>query len=182
MTLDATHKFNSELTAERLFGWHAALFPTGRSNRRSIAVATWRDASAGPMQVVSGERGRERVHYEAPAAAKLDSEMGTFIEWHNGDLQIDPIIKAAVAHLWFVSIHPFEDGNGRIGRAISEMTLARSEGTPLRAYSMSAEMYAERQAYYEELEAAQKGDLNISSWLLWFLSCLNRAMARKGTP
>lgn len=175
MMLDATQKFEAELTAERLFGWHASLFPTGRSNLKKIAVGAWRDASAGPMQVVSGDYGRERVHYEAPTAEKLDAEMATFLEWYNTEEKIDPVIKSAIAHLWFVTIHPFEDGNGRIARAIADMSLARSEGIPQRFYSMSAQIRSERKTYYEMLESTQKGDLNITPWLEWFLGCLDRA-------
>ncbi|OCK59867.1 Fic family protein [Bradyrhizobium sp. LMTR 3] len=177
MMLDATQKFKAELTAERLFGWHASLFPTGRSNMKKIAVGAWRDASAGPMQVVSGDYGRERVHYEAPAAERLDAEMAAFLDWYNAEEKIDPIIKAAIAHLWFVTIHPFEDGNGRIARAIADMSLARSEGIPQRFYSMSAQIRAERKTYYDMLESTQKGDLNITPWLEWFLDCLDRAFS-----
>ncbi|MCA6121232.1 Fic family protein [Bradyrhizobium sp. WSM 1704] len=175
MMLDATQKFKGELTAERLFGWHASLFPTGRSNMKKIAVGTWRDASAGPMQVVSGDYGRERVHYEAPAADKLEAEMIAFLDWYNSEEKIDPVIKAAIAHLWFVTIHPFEDGNGRIARAIADMSLARSEGIPQRFYSMSAQIRLERKTYYDMLESTQKGDLNVTRWLEWFLDCLDRA-------
>jgi len=176
MMLDATQKFKDELTSERLFGWHAALFPTGRSGMRKITVGAWRDAKAGPMQVVSGAYGREKVHYEAPDAAKLDAEMNSFLEWFNKEEKIDPVIKAALAHLWFVTIHPFEDGNGRIARAIADMSLARSENSPQRFYSMSAQIRVERKTYYDLLEATQKGDLNVTSWLEWFLGCLDRAI------
>ncbi|MBP1296418.1 Fic family protein [Bradyrhizobium elkanii] len=176
MMLDATQNFKAELTAERLFGWHASLFPTGRSNMKKIAVGAWRDTSAGPMQVISGDYGRERVHYEAPAAERLDSEMTAFLKWYNTEDTIDPIIKAAIAHLWFVTIHPFEDGNGRIARAIADMSLARSEEIPQRFYSMSAQIRAERNAYYDLLESTQKRGLNITPWLEWFLGCLDRAI------
>ncbi|WP_440639423.1 Fic family protein [Bradyrhizobium sp. PUT101] len=175
MMLDATQKFKAELTAERLFGWHASLFPTGRSNLKKIAVGAWRDTSAGPMQVVSGDYDRERVHYEAPTAEKLDDEMTAFLKWYNTEEKIDPVIKAAIAHLWFVTIHPFEDGNGRIARAIADMSLARSEGIPQRFYSMSAQIRSERKTYYDMLESTQKGDLNVTPWLEWFLGCLERA-------
>src|SRR5882757_2190517 len=175
MTLDATQKFKEKLTSERLFGWHAALFPTGRSGMRKIVIGAWRDGSAGPMQVVSGPAGRERVHYEAPEASKLDSEMKAFLEWFNADEKIDPIIKAAFAHLWFVTIHPFEDGNGRIARAIADMSLARSENSPQRFYSMSAQIRIERRAYYDVLENTQKDDLDVTPWLEWFLGCMDRA-------
>ncbi len=177
MMLDATQKFKAELSAERLFGWHASLFPTGRSNMKKIAVGAWRDASAGPMQVVSGDYGREQVHYEAPTAEKLNAEMAGFLDWYNAEEKIDPIIKAAIAHLWFVTIHPFEDGNGRIARAIADMSLARSEGIPQRFYSMSAQIQSERKTYYDMLESTQKGDLDITPWLAWFLGCLDRAFS-----
>ncbi|OKO87630.1 cell division protein Fic [Bradyrhizobium sp. NAS80.1] len=177
MMLDATQKFKAELTAERLFGWQASLFPTGRSNLKKITVGAWRDASAGPMQVVSGDYGRERVHYEAPTAEKLDVEMTAFLKWYNTEEKIDPIIKAAIAHLWFVTIHPFEDGNGRIARAIADMSLARSEGIPQRFYSMSAQIRSERKTYYDMLESTQKDDLDVTLWLEWFLGCLDRAFS-----
>ena len=177
LILDATEKYDELLTAERLFGWHAALFPTGRSGMRKITVANWRTEAAGPMQVVSGPIGRERVHYEAPAASKLDHEMNAFLTWFNGDAEgVDPVLKAGIAHLWFVTIHPFEDGNGRIARAIADQQLARSEKSPQRFYSMSAQIRQERNAYYDILEAAQNGDLDITPWLEWFLVCLGRAI------
>jgi Fic family protein len=175
MMLDATQKFNSELTADRLFGWHASLFPTGRSNMRKIIVGAWRDDKSGPMQVVSGDFRRERVHYEAPVAAQLPAEMDSFLAWFNTEDTIDPVIKAALAHLRFVTIHPFDDGNGRIARAIADMSLARSEESSQRFYSMSAQIRLERKAYYDMLEATQKGGLDITQWLEWFLGCLDRA-------
>ena len=175
MMLDATQKYKEKLTSERLFGWHASLFPTGRSGMRKIIVGAWRDEKSGPMQVVSGDYGRERVHYEAPIAGRLDMEMQAFLDWFNGKDDTDPVLKAALAHLWFVTIHPFEDGNGRIARAIADMSLARSEDSPQRFYSMSAQIQLERKAYYDILEATQKGDLNITSWMEWFLGCLDRA-------
>ena len=175
MMLDATQKFELPLTTERLFGWHAALFPTGRSGMTRIQVGAWRDGSSGPMQVVSGPMGREKVHYEAPAAKKLSREMRAFLAWFNGPETMDPVLKAGIAHLWFVTIHPFDDGNGRIARAIADMALARSENSSQRFYSMSAQIRAERKAYYDVLEATQKGDLDITAWLEWFLGCLNRA-------
>ena len=175
MMLDATQNYDERITDERLFGWHAALFPTGRSGMHKITVGGWRTEKSGPMQVVSGPIGRERVHFEAPGASRLKGEMRGFEKWFNGRESIDPVLKAAVAHLWFVTIHPFEDGNGRIARAIADMALARSEGTPRRFYSMSAQIRAERKAYYDILEATQKGDLDITAWLHWFLSCLDRA-------
>jgi Fic family protein len=178
MMLDATGKYKDPLTADRLFGWHAALFPTGRSGMNKITVGAWRTEESGPMQVVSGPIGRERVHYEAPKATLLSDEMNAFISWFNGTQDIDPVLKAAVAHLWFVTTHPFEDGNGRIARAIADMALARSEGSSQRFYSMSAQVQQERKAYYDILEAAQKGELDITAWLEWFLDCLDRAFDR----
>jgi Fic family protein len=175
MMLDATQKYDQPLTEERLFGWHAALFPTGRSGMHKIKVGAWRDDSSGPMQVVSGAVGKERVHYEAPHAANLPGEMKAFLDWFGAKDDTDPVLKAAIAHLWFVTIHPFEDGNGRIARAIADMALARSDQSPQRFYSMSAQIRQERNAYYEKLEAAQKGELDITPWLEWFLACLNRA-------
>jgi Fic family protein len=175
MMLDATQKFEAPLTIDRLYDWHAALFPTGRSGMSKIRVGEWRDDRAGPMQIVSGPIGKERVHYQAPAANGLDREMGEFLEWFNGENPIDGVQKAGVAHLWFVTIHPFDDGNGRIARAIADMALSRSEDSPQRFYSMSAQIRVERKAYYDILEATQKGDLEITGWLEWFLGCLDRA-------
>lgn len=175
MMLDATQNHQALLTPDRLFGWHAALFPTGRSGMTKITVGDWRTVASGPMEVVSGPFGRERVHYEAPAAGQLPRLMGAFLDWFNADQPIDPVIKAAVAHLWFVTIHPFDDGNGRIARAIADMALARSEGTSQRFYSMSAQIRVERRGYYAILEATQKGDLDINDWLMWFLKCLDAA-------
>lgn len=176
MMLDATQKYAEPLTDERLFAWHAALFPTGRSGMTKIIVGAWREESSGPMQVVSGPIGRERVHYEAPIAGRLNAEMSAFLKWFAEDARLDPVLKAAIAHLWFVTIHPFEDGNGRIARAIADMALARSEQSPQRFYSMSTQIRVERNAYYDVLEATQKGDLDITIWLEWFLSCLDRAV------
>ena len=178
MMLDATRHFDRPLTTERLFGWHAALFPSGRSGLRKIAVGAWRLADAGPMQVVSGPIGRERVHFEAPDATRLAGEMESFLKWFNAALVTDPVIKAGVAHFRFVTIHPFEDGNGRMARAIADMALARADGRPERFYSMSAQIEAERRTYYEVLEASQKGGVDITPWLKWFLECLGRAMTR----
>jgi Fic family protein len=175
MMLDATQKFNEPLTDERLFGWQAALFPTGRSGLSKIIVGAWRDEKSGPMQVVSGPYGRERVHYEAPVAGRLDAEMKSFLDWFNAAVDTDPVLKAALAHLWFVTIHPFADGNGRIARAIADMALARSEDSPQRFYSMSAQIQQERNDYYDILETTQNGDLEITPWLEWFLGCLDRA-------
>ena len=176
MILDATQKFDDPLTEERLFGWHSALFPTGRSGMTRIIVGTWRDDATGPMQVVSGPIGKERVHYQAPAARRLDAEMSAFLKWFETEAALDPVLKAALAHLWFVTIHPFDDGNGRIARAIADMALARSEQSPQRFYSMSAQIRAERKAYYDILETAQKGDLDVTAWLEWFLVCLDHAI------
>jgi len=178
MMLDATQKFAEPLTAERLFGWHAALFPTGRSGMHKIAVGAWRPTSTGAMKVVSGPIGNETVHFEAPAAERLEVEMKQFLEWFGRKDEIDPVLKAGVAHFWFVTIHPFEDGNGRIGRAIMDMALARAEGLHDRFYSMSARLESERKEYYLRLELRQRGDIDITDWLTWFLECLGRAIDR----
>jgi Fic family protein len=178
MMLDATENYEAPLTEERLFAWHAALFPTGRSGMVKITVGAWHDDNSGTMQVVSGAIGRERVHYEAPAASRLEAEMATFLDWFNGEDHVDPVLKAGIAHLWFVTIHPFDDGNGRITRAITEMVLARSEESPQRFYSMSAQIHEQRKDYYSILEATQKGGLDITGWLRWFLACLDRAFDR----
>jgi Fic family protein len=176
MMLDATRKYDQRLDAERLFAWHAALFPTGRSGMTKIRTGAWRDDSTGPMQVVSGAIGKERVHYEAPQAERVDGEMRGFLEWFESKAEMDPVLRAALAHLWFVTIHPFEDGNGRIARAIADMALARSEESPQRFYSMSAQIRQERNAYYDVLEQTQKGTLDITPWMDWFLGCLGRAI------
>ena len=175
--LDATRQFAEPLNAERLFGWHAALFPTGHSGIRRIHAGAWRKDSLGPMQVVSGPMGRERVHYEAPPAARLDAEMTAFLAWFNADNEADWVLRAALAHLWFVSVHPFDDGNGRIARAIADMALARSEQSPQRFYSMSAQIRLERDAYYRILEQTQKATLDVTAWMQWFLACLDHAIA-----
>ena len=175
MMLDATQSYHQPLTEKRLFGWHAALSPTGRSGMTRIVVGGWRTEKSGPMQVVSGPIGREHVHYEAPTASRLEDEMRAFLKWFNAQTGIDPVLKSAVAHLWFVTIHPFEDGNGRIARAIADMALARSEESSQRFYSMSAQIRVERNAYYNILEKTQKGSLDITAWLQWFLACLDRA-------
>jgi Fic family protein len=174
MMLDATQKFNERLTKERLFDWHADLFPIVRTTSDKFRVGAWRDDSQGPMQVVSGPIGRHKVHYEAPAG--IDSEMEKLLKWLDGNEQQDPLLKAAIAHLWFVTIHPFEDGNGRIGRAIAEMCLARSDDSVQRFYSMSPQILKERKDYYEVLEKTQAGSLDITEWLTWFLGCLDRAI------
>jgi Fic family protein len=175
LMLDATRNYPSPLTRERLFAWHAALFPTGYSGMAKITVGAWRTDHSGPMRVVSGPIGRETVHYEAPEAGRVDRAMQAFLTWFDSDLEIDPVLKAGIAHLWFVTIHPFEDGNGRIARAIADQMLARSEASPQRFYSMSSQIRRERSAYYKILEATQKGDLDITAWLQWFLACLDRA-------
>jgi len=176
MMLDATGHYADPLTKERLFGWHAALFPTGRSGMTKIAVGRWRDVQSEPMQVVSGSIGREKVHYQAPEAQRVLGEMDAFLKWFNEPPAIDLVMAAGLAHFWFVTIHPFEDGNGRIARAIADMALARSENSHQRFYSMSAHIRLERNAYYEVLERSQQGGLDITSWLEWFLGCLDRAI------
>ncbi len=181
MMLDATQNYAQRLTAERLLDWHSALFPAGRSGIRRIMVGGWRTAESGPMQVVSGPMGRERVHFEAPSAARIEAEIAAFLDWFEAATGIDPVIKAGVAHFWFVTIHPFEDGNGRIARAIADMALARAEGIAERFYSASAQIEAERNQYYLQLERSQRGGVDITSWLEWFLSCLGRALARAET-
>jgi Fic family protein len=176
MMLDATQKFSTALTKERLFDWHAHLFPGVRTTRDKFRVGAWRDDSQGPMQVVSGPIGRHKVHYQAPAADRVESEMEKFLAWFDSNEHEDPLMKAAVAHLWFVTVHPFEDGNGRIGRAIAEMCLARSDASAQRFYSMSSQILEERKEYYEVLEKTQTGSLDITEWLTWFLECLGRAI------
>jgi len=176
MMLDATQRFQEPLSDERLFGWHTSLFPTGRSGMHRITVGAWRPREAGAMQVVSGPIGREKVHYEAPGAELLAGEMSAFLTWFNAPSSVDPVLKAALAHFWFVTTHPFEDGNGRIARAIADMALARADGTKERFYSMSSQLEAERKEYYLRLESAQRGGLDITLWLEWFLGCLDRAI------
>jgi Fic family protein len=176
MMLDATQNYAAPLSGERLFAWHAALFPTGRAGMRKITVGGWRDDGHGPMQVVSGPVGREKVHFEAPAAPLLEKEMAAFLAWANdkGD-RTDLVLRAALAHLWFVTVHPFDDGNGRIARAVADWALARSEHSPQRFYSMSAQIRQERNDYYHMLETTQKGTLDVTPWMEWFLACLGRA-------
>ena len=176
MMLDATQHYADPVTAERLFGWHASLFPTGRSGMRRITVGAWRPVEAGAMQVVSGPIRRESVHFEAPEAARLEAEMAAFLKWLNTDGNVDPVLKAGIAHFHFVTIHPFEDGNGRIGRAIADLELARADSTSERFYSMSAQIESERKEYYLQLERGQRGSLDITLWLEWFLQCLGRAI------
>jgi Fic family protein len=179
MMLDATRNFEQPVTADRLFGWHASLFPTGRSGMRKLRVGAWRHDTTGPMQVVSGPVGRERVHFEAPAAKRVDREMRAFLRWFNagtGPPVADDVLKAGLAHLWFVTIHPFDDGNGRIARAIADLGLARSEHSMQRFYSMSAQIRRERNDYYDILARAQKGTMEVTAWMEWFLGCLDRAI------
>jgi len=183
MMLDATRHFDKPLTAERLFGWHASLFPTGRSGIKRITVGGWRNDAIGPMQVVSGAVGREHVHFEAPAAKRLEKEMKAFLNWFNLVNEKDWVVKSSLAHLWFVTVHPFDDGNGRIARAIADLALARSENSSQRFYSMSAQIRRERSAYYDHLEQAQRGTtetkqgtMDITNWMSWYLGCLGRAI------
>lgn len=176
MLLDATQNFEQKLSKERLCSWHAVLFPTGRSGMQKIRAGLWRDDKNGPMTVVSGPIGREKIHFQAPAAKAISGEMASFIKWFNTFEKIDSALKAGLAHLWFVTIHPFDDGNGRIARAITDMQLARMDGSRERFYSMSAQIRKERNAYYAILEKTQKGSLDITDWLDWFLSCLERAL------
>lgn len=176
MMLDATQRYVLPLTKNRLFGWHAALFPTGWSNLYKITVGNWRKDTTGPMQVVSGPMGYEKVHYQAPNSDRIETEMIKFLDWFESEHEIDFVLKAAIAHLWFVTIHPFDDGNGRITRAITDMTLARSDNSIRRFYSMSAQIRVERKQYYEQLEKTQKGNSEITEWILWFLQCLINAI------
>jgi Fic family protein len=176
MMLDATRHYAKPLTKRRLFGWHASLFPTGRSGITRTKVGKWRDDSRGPMQVVSGPVSREHVHFAAPAAAGLDAEMTAFFDWFNADDGTDAVTKAGLAHLCFVTVHPFDDGNGRIARAIADLALARSEQSSQRFYSMSAQIRQERSDYYELLERTQKGTMDVTPWMEWFLGCLGRAI------
>jgi Fic family protein len=182
MMLDAAQRHAEALTIERLFAWHGALFPTGRSGLAQIRVAAWRDDANGPMQVISDSVinpcGREKVHYTAPPANRLAAEMVAFLDWFERPDQLDPVLKAGLAHLWFITLHPFDDGNGRIARAVGDMTLARSEQCEQRFYSLSAQIQQERTDYYNVLERSQKSDLDVTEWLLWFLACLQRAIAR----
>ena len=177
MMLDATQRYDEKLTGERLFGWQASLFPTGRRGTRRLTVGAWRTQDSGAMQVVSGPIGREKVHFVAPVADRLEDEMARFLDWFNAPVSIDPVLKAALAHFWFVTIHPFEDGNGRIARAIADMSLARADGSKERCYSMSSQIESERREYYRQLEATQRGTLDVTEWLAWFLGCLDRSVS-----
>ena len=181
MMLDATRRYDEPLAAERLFDWHASLFPTGRSGLRRITVGVWRGRDSDPMQVVSGPAGRERVHFEAPAADRLDGEMRAFLDWFEAPTGTDPVLEAGLAHLRFVTVHPFEDGNGRIARAIADMALARSERSSQRFYSMSSQIRTERSAYYDILERTQRGSTDVSEWMGWFLGCLGRSIDSAAT-
>lgn len=176
MVLDATGNCTAPLASERLFGWHAALFPTGFGGLTRIRVGAFRDDANGPMQVVSGPIHQQRVHFEAPPAERLDAEVNRFLEWFNGNTAEPPLLKAGLAHLWFVTLHPFDDGNGRIARAVGDLLLARADGSPQRFYSVSAQVQRERKDYYNILERTQKGTLDVTEWLSWFLGTLNRAV------
>jgi Fic family protein len=176
MMLDATQNYNKSLTKDRLFGWHAALFPTGRSGTHKIFVGEWRNNEKGPMQVVSGAMGKERIHFEAPDGDRLAKEMKLFLKWFNTNHSMDAVLKSGIAHLWFVTIHPFDDGNGRIARAIADLQLAKADGDTQRFYSMSAQIRLKRKSYYDTLEKIQKGKLDITEWLVWYLNCLNDAL------
>ena len=176
MTLDAARRFAEPLTKERLFSWHKALFPTGRSGMSRITVGAWRTTDAGPMRVVSGHAGREKIHFEAPHADRLEREMEAFLAWFEGEDGVDPVLRAGLAHFRFVTVHPFEDGNGRVARAIGDTALARADGTPDRFYSLSAQIESERKDYYDQLERQQRGALDVTGWLEWFLGCLGRAV------
>lgn len=176
MMLDATQRYNLPLTKERLFGWHASLFPLGYNNIYKITVAEWRKDTTGPMQVISGAMGKEKVHFQAPDSDRIPLEMNSFLKWFNEHNNIDLVLKASIAHLWFVTIHPFDDGNGRITRALTDLLLARSDKSTQRFYSMSAQIRIERKIYYEMLEKTQKGNSDITDWILWFLNCLINAI------
>jgi Fic family protein len=176
MMLDATQNYASPLTPERLFGWHAALFPTGYSGIHRVLTGAWRTDAEGAMQVVSGPLGRQHVHYEAPPASRVEAEMKRFLSWFNEPRGTEGLIRAGLAHLWFVTIHPFEDGNGRMARAIADKALAQSENSGQRFYSVSSQIRKERAQYYDSLESAQKGDVDVTEWLLWFLDCFSRAI------
>ncbi len=176
MMLDATQNFKKPLSKNRLCGWQSSLFPSGRSGLHKIKVGKWRDNKKGPMQVVSGAMGKEKVHYEAPNADRLEEEMFAFIKWFNVNEYSDPVLKSAVAHFWFVTVHPFDDGNGRIARALADMLLAKADGDAQRFYSMSAQIRLKRKSYYEILEKTQKGNLDITEWIKWFLNCLDHAL------
>jgi Fic family protein len=174
--LDATQNYAAPLTEERLFGWQAALFPTGYSGMHLVLTGAWRTDAEGPMQVISGPLGNQHVYYEAPPAARLEAELQRFLGWFNGQRDIEGLIRAGLAHFWFVTIHPFEDGNGRVARAIADQALAQSEDSRQRFYSVSSQIRKERDQYYDSLESAQKGDMDVTDWLVWFLGCFSRAI------
>ena len=176
MMLDATQKYKDPLTKDRICGWHAALFPTGSSGMHKITAGDWRGDKGGPMQIVSGPIGREKVHYTAPEAARLEAEMNRFMEWFNADKTMEPVIKSAIAHLWFVTIHPFDDGNGRIARAIADSQLARADRTTQRFYSISAQIMKSRKGYYDILESTQKGSMDVTQWLVWYFERMTEAL------
>ena len=176
MVLDASSNCVQPVTDERLFGWHAALFPTGYSGMARIKLAAWRDDVTGPMQVISGPMGRQKLHFEAPPADRLPSEMARFLDWLNADSDVLPLLRAGLGHLWFITLHPFDDGNGRIARAVGDLLLARADHSPQRFYSLSAQIQRDRKAYYEILERTQKGDMDVTDWLVWFLESLQRAL------
>lgn len=176
MMLDATENYDAPLTPERLFGWQAALFPGGYSGLHKVRTGAWRNDAEGPMRVVSGPIGRQRVHYQAPPAERLDAEMRAFLHWFNRKNGPEGLLRAGLAHLWFVTIHPFDDGNGRVARALADQALAQSEGSGQRFYSMSSQIRTERSDYYDTLERTQKGTLDVTDWLVWFLGCLSRAI------
>lgn len=178
MMLDATENHDAPLTRERLFGWQAALFPTGYSGLHEVKTGAWRDDGAGPMQVVSGPIGRQRVHYQAPPGDRVDAEMRTFLEWFETRSEPEGLLRAGLAHLWFVTVHPFDDGNGRVARSITDLALAQSEGSGQRFYSMSSQIQDERSDYYDALERTQKGSLDVTDWLTWFLGCFSRTIDR----
>ena len=179
--LDATQNYTKPLTKDRLYGWHSALFPSGRSGMHKITVGNWRLPESDPMQVVSGSIGKEKIHFQAPAASELCKEISKFLHWYENENCLDPVIKAGIAHLWFVTIHPFEDGNGRITRAIADMALCRADGIGDRFYSMSSQIEAERKEYYKILELQQRSSTDITTWLEWFFNCLGRAISRAET-
>jgi len=176
MMLDATQNYNHPLTKDRLCGWHNCLFPTGRSGMYKILVGNWRDDSLGPMRVISGQMGKEKIHFQAPDAEIIEREMNLFLEWINSEEAMDSVIKAGIAHFWFITLHPFDDGNGRIARAITELLLCRSDNLSQRFYSMSSQILRERKGYYEILESSQKGKLDITTWLNWFLNALQNSI------
>ncbi len=176
MVLEAIQHYQAPLSADRLFDWHYSLFPTGRRGMYKIKVGAFREDTTGPMQVVSEAFGKERVHFQAPPSEHLNKEIDQFLSWVNEESDLDPVLKAGIAHLWFITIHPFEDGNGRIARALTDMLLARSDGMPQRFFSMSTQIRKQRKGYYKILEEVQKGDLDITKWLIWFLNCLYKAV------